>query len=127
MAKEEQILLVEDDEVLADVYRTKFELEGYKVIVAKDGIEGQELVVNNDPSIILLDLVMPKMNGYEFLEFLKGLRKTREIPVLVFSNLGQDFEIERAEELGAVDFMVKAKVTPREVVAKVKMVLENNN
>jgi len=123
MDKKGTILLIEDDEVLSDVYQTKFELEDYEVVVAKDGVEGQDKVASSKPDMILLDLVMPKMNGFEFLEFLRGSRKTRDVPVLVLSNLGQDFEIERAEELGAVDFLVKAKVTPREVVEKVKELL----
>ena len=119
-----KILLVEDDPFLLSMYATKFELEGFEVISADDGQKGLSLARENKPDIILLDILMPKMNGFEVLRELKANEQTRDIPVIFLTNLNQKEEVERALELGAVDYLIKAHFMPSEVVAKIKEVIE---
>ena len=119
-----KILLVEDDPFLLSMYATKFELEGFEVVSADDGEKGLALALEAKPDIILLDILMPKMNGFEVLQELKADDRTRDIPVILLTNLNQKEEVERALELGAVDYLIKAHFMPSEVVAKIKKVIE---
>jgi DNA-binding response OmpR family regulator len=114
------ILIVEDDIFLADLYRTKFELEGFKVQVAYDGEKGLDLAKKNQPSVILLDLVLPKMSGFAVLEELKKDKKMKEIPVILLTNLSQKADVDKGLSLGANDYLIKAHFMPSEVVGKIK-------
>lgn len=114
------ILIVEDDVFLADLYRTKFELEGFDVYVAYDGEKGLELVSKKKPSIILLDLILPKVNGFVVLENIKKDKKLQDIPVILLTNLSQKADVEKGLSLGAADYLIKAHFMPSEVVAKIK-------
>ena len=118
------ILLVEDEEDLREIYKTKFSLEGYRVITAKSGTEAIDLAIHRKPDLILLDVILPQKDGFVVLEELKRNPKTKNIPVFILSNLGQDWEIKKGKELGAVKFLVKANVTPKEVIKIVKEILE---
>lgn len=118
------ILIVEDDIFLADLYRTKFELEGFKVLSAYDGVKGLELAKKNQPDIILLDLILPKLSGFALLENLKEDKRAMKIPVILLTNLSQKADIQRGLKLGAADFLVKAHFMPSEVVAKIKKMIE---
>lgn len=120
-----KILLVEDDPFLLSMYATKFELEKFQVISAEDGEIGLHLVKKTKPDIILLDILMPKMNGFEVLERLKKDPETRKIPVILLTNLNQKDEIERGMSLGADDYLIKAHFMPSEVVEKIKKVIKN--
>jgi len=121
MAKEKiNLLIVEDDVFLADLYKTKFSMEGFKVYVAYDGEKGLELAKKNSPDVILLDLVLPKMDGFSVLEGLKKEKKTTAIPVILLTNLSQKTDVERGLKLGAVDYLIKAHFMPSEVVDKIK-------
>lgn len=122
MAK--KILLVEDDPFLIDIYTMKFEQSGYTVEVASDGEEGLQKAQSGDPAIILLDIVLPKMEGLELLKQLKNGAKTKDVPVVILSNLGGQEQLERAQELGAYDYLVKSQYTPSEVVAHIKSILD---
>lgn len=122
MAKQ-HILLVEDDGFLASIYAQKLELEGFDVSLATNGEDGLRLAVKDVPHLILLDLVMPKLNGFEVLERLKQDPATMGIPVLVLTNLGQREDVERCMQLGAVGYVIKAHSLPHETIAKVKEVL----
>jgi len=109
MKKEEiKILLIEDDPFLLSMYSTKFELEGFRIITAEDGEKGLRLALSSDPSIILLDILLPKMNGFDVLEKLKEDDKGKNIPVILLTNLNQKDEIERAMSMGADDYLIKA-------------------
>ena len=118
--REIKILIVEDDIFLADLYRTKFELEGLTVFVAYDGEKGLELVEKNLPDIVLLDLILPKMSGFIVLEKMKASKKLKDIPVILLTNLSQKADVEKGLRMGADDYLIKAHFMPSEVVNKIK-------
>lgn len=122
MAKNEaiNILIVEDDVFLADLYKTKFALEGFKVSVAYDGEKGLEMIKKTKPNIVLLDLVLPKMSGFDILGNIKAESGTKDIPVILLTNLSQKADVEKGLKLGASDYLIKAHFMPSEVVAKIK-------
>jgi CheY-like chemotaxis protein len=121
--KSVKILLVEDDSFLASVYATKFELEGFTVFHASDGEMGVTMAEKNDPDIVLLDILMPKMDGFETLRRLKMDPKLVHIPVVMLTNLGQKEDVERCLKDGAVDYLIKAHFVPGEAVKKVRKIL----
>ncbi|HNP75384.1 MAG TPA: response regulator [bacterium] len=123
MAKKDQqikLVIVEDDIFLADLYRTKFELEGMSVLVAYDGEKGMELIEKNIPDIVLLDLILPKMSGFLVLEKMKTTKKLKDIPVILLTNLSQKADVEKGLKMGADDYLIKAHFMPSEVVNKIK-------
>jgi len=124
MPKEKiKILLVEDDSFLLGMYATKFELNGYKVVMAEDGEKAVRAAVKELPDIILLDIVLPKLNGFEVLKKLKAEPATAKIPVILLTNLSQRSEIEQGLKMGAEDYLIKAHFMPSEVAEKIKKVL----
>ena len=121
--KDVKIMLVEDDSFLASVYATKFELEGFTVLHAVDGEQGLKIAEKSRPDIILLDILMPKMDGFEMLHRLKLDENLVRIPVVMLTNLGQKEDVERCLKEGAVDYLIKAHSVPGEAVKKVKKIL----
>jgi len=121
-----KILLVEDEDFLLDLYDKKLEDAGLEVIKAANGVEGLSLAQLELPDLILLDILMPQVDGYEMLKRIKSDKKTKNIPVVIFSNLSQREEIEKGLKLGAEDFIIKTSVTPTEMVGKVKEYLKKN-
>lgn len=117
------VLLVEDDSFLLGMYATKFEIENFNVITAEDGEKGLKAAKEKNPDIILLDILMPRMNGVEVLEELKKDDSTKNIPVILLTNLNQREEIERCMSMGAHDYLIKAHFMPSEVIEKVKNIL----
>jgi CheY-like chemotaxis protein len=120
MAK--RILLVEDEDIMVDLLQRKLTKEGYEVFVARDGEEGLKKMREMDPKpdLILLDIVMPKMGGFEVMEEMAKDEKLKNIPVIVISNSGQPVELDRAKKLGAKDWLIKTEFDPKEVLEKVK-------
>lgn len=118
-----KILVAEDDNFLANAYRLKLTREGYEVKVVYDGGEVFKLLESYTPDLIILDLIMPKMDGFLTLEYLKKTQKWKNIPVLIASNLGQSEDIVKATKLGAEDYIVKTDLSMKEVVQKVKAAL----
>ena len=118
------ILLVEDDETLRDMYTLKIEAEGYKLLTAADGEVGLALALANHPDVILLDIMMPKMDGFAVLTELKKDEALKQTPILMLSNLGQQADVDKGKQLGANDYVVKASMTPTQVVAKIKSYLK---
>jgi DNA-binding response OmpR family regulator len=118
-----KILLIEDDPFLLSMYSTKFEFENYLVATAENGVKGLLAAEKENPDIILLDILMPEMNGFEVLEKLKKNNLTKNIPVIILSNLNQKDEIEKGLAIGADDYLIKAHFMPSEVVDKIKKVL----
>lgn len=118
-----KILLVEDDSFLLGMYATKFEMENFKVIMAEDGEKAVRLALKEAPNIILLDIILPKINGFEVLRQLKANPVTARIPVILLTNLSQKDEIEQGLKMGAEDYLIKAHFMPSEVVDKIKKVL----
>jgi len=124
MPKEKiKILLVEDDSFLLGMYATKFELDGFKVVMAEDGEKAVRVALKELPNIILLDIVLPKLSGFEVLKQLKQESATAKIPVILLTNLSQRSEIEQGLKMGAEDYLIKAHFMPSEVVEKIKKVL----
>jgi len=120
-----KILLIEDEEMLANMYEAKFQNEGFNIVKALDGEEGLNKAKEILPDFILLDIIMPKMDGFAVLKALKEDDKTKSIPVMLLTNLGQEEDIQRGKELGVVSYLVKANTTPSEVVETVKKQLNN--
>lgn len=114
------ILIIEDDEFLRSLAAKRLEKDGYEVKAAADGDSGLKMATESAPDIILLDLLLPGMGGYEVLEKLRGESGTKTVPIIVFSNLGQKEDVEKAKELGANDFLIKANFTLDDVVEKIK-------
>ena|SRR3989344_3677128 len=114
------ILVVEDDPSLLDLYRLKLREEGYTVVTATNGREGVEAALASQPELVLLDILMPEVDGYAALQQLKADPKTKKIPVIIFSNLSQNWEIEKGLKLGADDFVIKTSLTPAQLAEKVK-------
>jgi CheY-like chemotaxis protein len=115
-----KILLVEDEEIMIDLLKRKLTAENYKVSVAKDGEEGLRAIRKIKPDLILLDIVMPKMGGFEVMEKMQEDKELIKIPVIVISNSGQPVELDRAQKLGAKDWLIKTEFDPQEVIDKVK-------
>ncbi len=120
----ENILIVEDDKFLRELISRKLLGEGFKIDEAIDGEEGLKKLQESKPDLILLDLILPGLDGFDVLQRIKDDPGTASIPVLILSNLGQKDEIERGLKLGAVDFLVKAHFTPEEIVQKIKEALQ---
>ena len=119
-----KILIVEDDPFLSSIAFVRLEQEGYKVSVATDGEKALALLKKEIPDLILLDIVMPGVSGFDVLKAVKADERYKDISVIMFSNLGQEHEIEDSKKFGADDFLVKAKFTPREVLEKIRRLLE---
>jgi len=120
MASNKNILIIEDDEFLRSLAAKRLEKEGYTVLVAADGTIGLKMAAEEVPSLILLDLLLPGLSGYEVLEKLRAEEGTKATPVIVFSNLGQKEDVEKAKGLGANDFLIKANFTLDDVLEKIK-------
>ncbi len=118
------VLIIEDDKFLRDLIVQKLGREGFKTLEAVDGESGVKLAADEHPDVILLDLILPGLDGFEILRRLKSDGATSSIPVIVLSNLGQKEDMERALSVGAEDFMVKAHFTPGEIVGKIKSILQ---
>ncbi|MBI2984301.1 MAG: response regulator [Candidatus Kerfeldbacteria bacterium] len=121
--KKPTVLLVEDEKMLADMYATKFSMEGFATHKAYDGQAGLRLAQDMKPDIILLDIIMPKLDGFAVLKALRQDPSFKSTPVLLLTNLGQDEDIKKGQQLGATDYFVKANHTPAEVVNKVRTIL----
>lgn len=121
--KQSTVLLIEDDPDQIFMYQNKFELEGFTCIFARKGDEGISLAKTRKPDIILLDLVLIAENGLDVLEKLKQNGATKNIPVVILTNLVKKEAMERAKNLGAVDFVVKTDTMPSGVVQKVRDIL----
>lgn len=115
-----KILMVEDDGFLRDLLSRKLTHEQFNLLIAADGEEGLELAINEQPSIILLDLILPGINGFEVLEKIRENPTTKDIPVIVLSNLGQESDVNRAKRIGADEFLIKSNFNIDEVIMKMK-------
>ena len=119
-----KILVVEDEEILRTALGEELKQEGFTVVDAKDGIEGLEKASSENPDLILLDLVMPRLDGIATLRQLKENTGTQNIPVVILTNLSDYDKVSDALSLGAMDYLVKANYRLEELVTKIKAVLE---
>lgn len=115
-----KILIVEDDPFLEKAYRIKFEQEGFQVVMAPNGALALDLAKKETPLLVILDLMLPKMNGFDVLEKIKKDEDLKGIPVIILSVLGQKVDKEKAKELGASEYLVKTDYSLEEIIKKVK-------
>ncbi|MBT4850319.1 response regulator [Candidatus Parcubacteria bacterium] len=127
MADNVKILFVDDDNFLRKVYQSELGDRGYDVILAVDGEEGLEKARTNDPDLIILDMIMPKKNGFEVLMELQEDEKTKNIPVIILSNLGQEDDVKKGLDLGAVDYLIKDDITLTAIMDKVNQYLHSKS
>jgi len=118
-----KVAIIEDDMAIVQMYRTKFETEGYDVATAEDGASGLELNDSFSPDIILLDLMMPNMNGLDMLQRLRSQPNGREAKVVVLTNMGDTETATKVYKMAADDYIVKAEMTPKQVAERVKVLL----
>jgi DNA-binding response OmpR family regulator len=118
-----KIAIIEDDPVINQMYRMKFEADGFEVQIADNGKRGVELVQGFLPDIILLDLQMPHMGGAEALEHIRAHDWGKKVPVIILTNLGEEEAPKSLRDLGIHSYIVKADLTPRQVVSRVKEAL----
>jgi DNA-binding response OmpR family regulator len=119
------VALVEDDPLIAEMYTTKFTKEGYDIRHAADGFAGLEMVKKEKPDIILLDIIMPKLDGFQVLQELRKIAEFKETPVVMLTNLGQEEDVQKGRQYGATDYFIKTNFTPAAIVDKVKNLLKD--
>lgn len=123
-AQSRRILFIEDDRLIADMYRMKLESEGWSVEIASDGEAGVRRALDEPPDLVLLDVLLPRLDGIEILRMLRADRSTRPVPVLILSNaVGLGGREEEARALGIVDWVIKANVTPSGLATRVARIL----
>lgn len=120
MNDKKKILLVEDDQALAEVYKTRLELEGFDVQHVANGEDALSAATKYKPDLVLLDAMMPKINGFDVLDILRQTPATANVRVIMLTALSQAKDKERAEQLGADDYLVKSQVVISDVVARIK-------
>lgn len=118
-----QILLIEDDPFLLDIYSTKLTEAGFSVETATNGEEALIKAKENLPRLIILDIVLPQVDGWEILKRIKSENNLRQIPVVILSNLGQKSEVEKGLKMGAAKYLIKAHYTPSQVVEEIRETL----
>lgn len=119
-----EILMVEDDNFLREIFAKQLVSNtDYKFVGVNNAEEAFKYMEDNTPNIIILDLVLPRINGYEILEKIRSNPRTKDVPVIIFSNLYEKKDIERASELGIVDFMIKSNNSIEELIDRVKSIL----
>ncbi|MGE5327754.1 MAG: response regulator [Thiobacillus sp.] len=118
-----KIAIIEDDPTISQMYRTKFESNGFDVQLAVNGKLGVEMVESYSPDIILLDLQMPEMNGTDALKIIRSKDWGKNIPVIILTNMGEEESPKDLKSLGVLGYIVKANLTPSQVVDKVKQAL----
>jgi len=118
-SEEKKVLLVEDEPLLGNLLKQRLAKNGFDVTLAKDGQEALDIIGEKKPDLVLLDIILPKISGFEFLEKLQSDPVSPKTPVIIVSNLGQEGDLARGESLGAVGYFVKAKVSMEDLVQKV--------
>lgn len=121
-----KILVIEDDKFLLKIIKKKLSTEDYQLVQAMNGEEGLRSAREEKPDLILLDLVLPEMDGFEVLKKLKDNPACSAIPVIILSNLGEREKVNKGLKLGAADYLVKADLNPGEIVNRIKLLLEKN-
>lgn len=122
-AEPTKILLMEDEAMLASMYETKFKRDGFAIEIAHDGEEGLTKAKAANFDVILVDIIMPKLDGFAVLRALRALPQYKTTPIILLTNLGQEEDIKKGQELGATDYMVKANFTPSQITTKLKELL----
>ncbi len=118
-----KILIVEDDPLIVKIYATRLQADGFEVQSGQDGLEGIAKIREFMPDVVLLDVMMPKLDGFGFITEVKKDPTLQAIPIVMYSNIGNEEEIQRAKSLGVAEFLVKANLTPNQVIEKIKQYL----
>ena len=121
---EKIILVIEDDKFLRELMAQKLIKEGFKISEAVDGEEGLKKIKEEKPGLVLLDLILPGIDGFEVLSRMKEDPEVSQTPVIILSNLGQREDVERGLKLGATDYLIKAHFTPGEIIEKIKNIIK---
>lgn len=120
ITKKKVVLAIEDDAVMLEIYRRKFELSGFSILVAEDGEKGLNIVKQEKPDCVVLDIRMPKMDGFEVLKAIRENDETKNIPVIILTNFDLAEYRAEAEKWGVSDYLIKANVDADEVVKRIK-------
>jgi DNA-binding response OmpR family regulator len=126
MPKQKKILIIEDDEAICSMYQAKFEQEGVEALSAATGAEGLEMAKKEKPNLIMLDVILPGLDGFSVLKKLKANSATKKIPVIMLTNLGTEEDKEKGEKMGADSYLVKASLTPSQISEIGKKYLNKN-
>jgi DNA-binding response OmpR family regulator len=117
------IVIVEDDDIVTNILTERLKKAGYMVEIANNGRAGLDLILKKRPDLVLLDIILPEIDGLEVLNELKNNGFLPDLPVIIISNSGQPVEIKRFFQLGAVDYLIKVNFNPNEVLEKVRRIL----
>jgi CheY-like chemotaxis protein len=123
MTTKRKILLVEDEQPIVELYRMKFENDGYHVVIAQNGHEGLELIEQHKPHVVLLDILMPDMDGIQMLDELSRRKISHNPKIIILTNVPDELTQQKAQEYGVTDFYVKVQVTPTQVADRVAELL----
>jgi len=123
MEEEKIVLLVDDDLTLREMYEERLKREGFSIVQATNGEEAIKKAKEKKPAVVLLDIMMPKVNGFDVLKNFRGDSELKEVPIIVLTALIQDVDRAQGKKLGATDYIVKSETMPGEVIAKIKKVL----
>lgn len=118
------ILLIDSDTFLINIYQPKLEAAGYKVLIAQDGEKALEMIRKHKPSLILLEIILPKINGWDIIKKVKKNKTLSKIPIIVFSNLSSQEDVKKTFDLGVDEYLIKAHYIPTEVIRKIAKILE---
>jgi two-component system alkaline phosphatase synthesis response regulator PhoP len=121
--KKVKVLLVEDDPAISDMYKLRFEEEGFTVLITDKGSEAIDLSKSEKPDIILLDVILPEIDGFAVLQAIKAETSTKNIPIMMLTNLSQETDQDKGREFGAAGYLVKSQHTPADVLTEIKKVL----
>ncbi len=122
--KQKKILLVEDDSMINSIYKIKLEQSGFFVVIAENGADGVKLAISQKPNLILLDVMLPQMDGFAVLQKIKTNRKTKKIPVIMLTNLGTTEDMKKGMDFGADEYLIKANLTPNQLSNKINKILK---
>jgi DNA-binding response OmpR family regulator len=120
-----EVLLIEDDPFLIDIYTTKLKEAGFSIEVANSGELVFKKINEKKPDLVVLDIVLPQIDGWEILKKIKSNSRFKSIPVIILSNLGQKAEVEKGISLGATKYLIKAHYTPTQVVEEIKKIMKH--
>lgn len=119
----QKVLFIEDDALIVKIYTARLTKDGYEVFTADNGEDGIKIALEKRPDLVVLDVMMPKVDGFGVLQKLRSDANFTKVPILLYSNLAQEEELKRALAMGATEFIVKANISPTELVEKIKKYL----
>lgn len=115
-----KILIVEDDPLIVKIYSTRLKADGHEIFTAENGEDGIRQAIQHEPDLVVLDVMMPRMDGFGVLQKIRSDERLAKTPIIMYSNLSNEDEIQRAKKMGATEFIVKANLSPNQVIAKLK-------